>query len=340
MFRSDMTDVRLAPALEDYALPPPVEVFALAGQGVNNYTVGLRTGAGEFVAREYASYDGRSSIDYEHALLRRLASAGLSFAVPVPVPSRTGEAVVHGPTGWISLARRLPGTTLDLSVPGHAELLGTVVGEMQSTLACFPLVQRPGRPLFERLLAFPPPERDPRRVTPGVLGLPATPDNDRLLGWWREEVVRLQEILDGPYRALRYQVCHNDVTPPNVLVHEGQVSAVLDFEFAGPAPRALDVAHTLRLVLRSWEEHAQWEECRHFCRGYRRWVCLSEAEVSALPWLARVRHAITVLWWLGRPDAAAKAAIVPVRTAHLQRYAAWQAQHGEQLVEVAQGALR
>src|SRR2546421_775492 len=67
--------------LASYDLAPPVEIFALPQQGVNNHNAGVRTGAGDFVVKTYTSYDDPASIHYEHRLLTWLAEEALSFAV-------------------------------------------------------------------------------------------------------------------------------------------------------------------------------------------------------------------------------------------------------------------
>lgn len=145
--------------------------------------------------------------------------------------------------------------------------------------------------------------------------------------------MRLQDFAAGPYRRLPRQVCHNDVTPNNVLVNAGRVTAVLDFEFATPAARALDFATSLRTILPFWEEAEPWAAVRPFCRGYARWMRLTEAEVAALPRLLRLRGAITVLWWIGRA-AAGSAGLVPDRIANLQALIRWLEHAEHRLVEM------
>ena len=43
----------LGDVLAHYALVPPVELFPLPTSGANNLTLGVRTGAGEFVWKAY-----------------------------------------------------------------------------------------------------------------------------------------------------------------------------------------------------------------------------------------------------------------------------------------------
>ena len=55
------TSAEVAPALAAYDLAPPVEVSPLSG-GTNNPVLLVRTGAGEFVWKGYATHADRASI--------------------------------------------------------------------------------------------------------------------------------------------------------------------------------------------------------------------------------------------------------------------------------------
>ena len=311
--------------LADYDLTPPLEVVALPHQDVNNESVGIRTGAGNFVWKTYTSYDDAEAINYEHRLLRWLAAEGLSFAVPAPVSALDGTSLRRGVGAprWAALTAWLPGARLDPANPDHVELLGGAAGELLTILQRYPPMPRPGRPLFQTLFDFPSPSLDPFALTPKGLGLPDTPGNDDLCGWWREEAGRLRAFVAGPYRALPWQLCHNDVTPANVLVEAGRVSAMLDFEFAAPAARALDVAMGLRMTMRVWQDPEPWAAVGRFCRGYARWLPMTEAEARALPWLMRLRGALTVLWWLGRRGRPDDGPIVLDRIGYVRNVVRW-----------------
>ena len=320
--------------LQRYDLVPPIEIFALPQQGMNNTNVGVRTAQGDFILRTALHLHDRPALDYEHRLLHWLTSTGLTFAVPVPIPTRDGEFLADGPRGWTSLTRRLPGNCLDPTQPQHIELLGAVLGELHVVLQRYPCASRPGRPLFGTLFDFPQSGHEPCMLRPVQVGLPDEPPFAELLQWWWAEASQLQAFVATVYRTLPWQLCHNDVTPMNVLVHHGQVSGVLDWEFATPAPRALDVAMGLRMVMRVWENADPWEVVRLFCQSYTRSMRLTEAEVQALPQLMRLRGAITVLWWLGRSDPAATPDLIASRIGFLRNFVAWLAQYKEQLVAI------
>lgn len=151
--------------LTAYALVPPVTPFALGHAGLNNTNVGLRTGAGSFVARAYASpsYADPAAIAYEQRLLTWLAARELSFAMPVPLPTRGGALCCRGPHGWGALVAHRP---------RDGELLGAALGELHAALRHYPPAPRPGRPLFDTLFRFPGPHRDPLALVPAHLGLP------------------------------------------------------------------------------------------------------------------------------------------------------------------------
>jgi Ser/Thr protein kinase RdoA (MazF antagonist) len=325
--------------LTAYHLTPPVSTFELPLQGTSNTSVGVRTGAGELVWKSYNRIHPLASIRYEQRLLAGLAAAGLSFAVPAPLLTQEGALLCCGPQGWGALSARLPGTPLDPYNLDQVEQLGAATGELLAALQGFSNRPRPGRTLFDALFDFPPPERNPITLTPAQLGLPDQEPFASLLAWWREEAARLQAFVVGPYRALPRQLCHNDLAPANVLVEGVRVSAVLDFEFATPAARALDVAMGLRMTMRVWENDAPWEAARRFCCGYRRWMPLAEAEIAALPWLIRLRSAIPVLWWLGRASALGGAETAVRGMGYLQNCVRWMDANGGQLVEEVLGTM-
>lgn len=335
-------DQTLLSLLAAYDLDPPVSLFPI-GPGLNNHCVGVHTARGEYVAKVYTSSNDVAAIDYEHALLNRVDAAGLSFRVPVPVRMRDGNQRCATGEGWMSLSPLLPGVCPefrlidgrpDPHVLEHAELMGSALGELQAALQAFPLLSRPGRTLFGALFAFPPSRRDPFKLAPERLGLRDATSHQELFGWWRAEATALQTFVAGPYRDLPRQVCHNDVAPANVLIDHGQVSALLDFEFATLAPRALDVAMGLRMVMQAWENPAPWDRVRRYCQGYARWIHMSEAEVLALPELIRLRAAIPVLWWLGRSGAQHELELASSRIAWVRTMKTWLDHNAEQLIDV------
>jgi len=323
-----------SPLLAAYELVPPVELFRLPHSGVNNRTMGVRTGAGEFVWKVYTSGGDMAGIIYEHRLLAWLGSNRCSFGVPVPLPARSGETVSAMDGGWQALFVRLAGTRPDSSSPAHASSVGDALGQLHTALARYPVAKRPGVSPFgdmQRVHARVP---DPFNLTPHDLSLLDRPPYNALLGWWRAELAALRSFANGAYRALPWQVIHGDFAPSNTLLGAGRVSAVLDFEFALPDARALDLASGLHFSMRVLENPEPWQVARRFCQGYGRWIRLTEAEVAAVPWLMRLRNAVSSVWWLGRGLAAGNVspAVECMRSA--QGVAGWLRIHEQRLLEL------
>jgi Ser/Thr protein kinase RdoA (MazF antagonist) len=340
-------DALVASLLDAYALAPPVSLFPLEHAGLNNVNRGVRTGAGEYVLREYESlsYRDPASIEYEQAVLTWLAGQRLSFAVPVPLPMRDGRPTLQGPNGRLGLAPKLPGVPLmleyragRLSGPAASELLGAATGELQAAMARHAPTDRPGRPLYAELFAFCRPRLDALTLRPEHVGLQPAADA-ALFGWLRAESAKLQPFVEGPYRALPVQLCHNDVTQNNVLVEDGTVTAVLDFEYVTTVPRALDFVTGLRMAMPYWQSPAPWAEARAYCRGFGRHVTLTEPEIAAIPDLLRLRSAITALWWIGRAGATGTAGPLVNRLERVKEIWDWLTVAEAPLMAVVRAAL-
>jgi homoserine kinase type II len=93
-------------------------------------------------------------------------------------------------------------------------------------------------------------------------------------------------------------VIHWDFEPSNVLVAGGRVTAVLDFEFAAPDLRAIDVARGLH----AWTQGAlpdgtAWDAAAAFAGGYGTRATLAPAEARAVaPLLLLGQLAVFVHW--------------------------------------------
>ena len=324
----------IAPALDAYDLAPPLELSPLPG-GTNNPVLLVRTGVGEFVWKSYTMHADPAPIRYEHRLLTWLAAQGLSFAVPSPVPARDGETLVAAQGGRQALFPRLPGARPDHCDPAQIEALGAALGELDAALAAYPPTPRPGVALYGDLDRIHREVPDPYALTPVALGLPDAPPYAAFLGWWREEMARVRVFADGQYRALPRQVIHGDVAIGNFLVLDGRVTAILDFEIAGPDARALDLAAGLKYTMRIWEIPEPLVMARAFCRGYARRVALTEEEVEALPRLIRLRDATGSVWRLGRALAAGDARPALEWLEDMRDSARWLTEHERTLLEIA-----
>jgi homoserine kinase type II len=322
-------------ALAAYDLTPPVEIFALGDvPGINNRTRGVRTGAGELIWRVYQTHADPATILYEHRLLSWLNRQRLSFGVPAPLPARDGATLVRASDTWHALFTRLPGGEVNRRDPALAEGVGAALAELHTVLRAYPTARRPGLFGFDELTRVHPAVPAPHTLTPGLLGLPEQPPYTDLFAWFRDELARRQVFLDGAYRALPRQVIHGDYGPGNTLALGGRIVAVLDFDFAMPEARVLDVAQGLDFTMRIWENPEPLTMARAFCRGYARHGRLTVAEVAAVPEMIRLRTAVATIYWLGRARLAGDARPQLERITALQELVRWLDVQGQPLMEI------
>ncbi len=332
----------LAPLLAAYDLTPPVAVFALPNVGTNNRIVGVRTGAGDFVWKLYQTFDDPAPLRYEARLLAWLARQPLSFAVPAPLAGRSGDTLYPTDGGWQALFPLLPGGQPDSRDLAQVEAAGAALGELHGALACYPATPRPNIPSYGDLDHIHPAIPTPEALTARDFGLAGEPASDRLLAWWREHLRGLRSFIAGPYRALPRQMIHGDFALSNTLFHEGRLTAILDFEFAAPDARALDVASGLEFTLRYWDGASAaglWPIAAAFCRGHARRAPLTAAEIAAIPRLIRLRDTVSALWHTGQWLARGQGERNRSSFDHLRGTARWLEAHEHELVATIRRAV-
>ncbi len=297
-----------------YSLSPPFTEFRLAGVGLNNRALGIRSAEGDFIWKIYQTHADPATIRYEHRLLAWLDRRDLSFAVPSPVRTQSGDSLVPTPQGWGALFKLLPGEQPDRRCIDHVRAFGAALGELHCALVTCPRRARPGLHGYAALRHVHPAVPDPFALTPTDLGLPATAGLRDLLARWRHEAAELDEFTRRSYARLPWQMTHGDYAPGNILILNNRVSAVLDFDMAQPDARAIDIAAGLKFSLNlqhrvensSGEGHMNRDQPdplafgAAFWQGYTEWVRPTDAEIAAMPHLIRLRDAVSTIWWLGR----------------------------------------
>jgi len=322
--------------LDGYVLRPPVEAFPI-GQGMNSRTVGVHTGGGDFLWKRYQPIHAEASIRYEHRLLDWLATRELSFAVPSPVPDGKGDTLRATDDGLHALFPLIPGSPPDYAHPLQLENVGAGLAELQAALASYPTAPRTEMSGCNVLGSVHSAIFHPHTLSAAELGLPGREPFVSLLAWWREEVAAVQGFIDGTFQTLPRQVIHGDFAPVNTLHLEERLTAIVDFEFAGPDVRAVDVASGLYFSLRVWQGDDPWLRGDAFGRGYfnsRNQARLTDAERSVLPWLMRLRNTVSKIFWLGKSLADGTMEKQVVGIGELESFNCWLVANGERLINV------
>jgi homoserine kinase type II len=321
--------------LAAWPLSPPA-VLRPAASGTNNRTFLVETRDGGYVLRVYQNTRDLARIRYEHAILRGLAAQPLSFRVPVPVAGRDGSTLVGaGDDRLAALFPRLPGAPPDRRDPDHLRACGASLAELHAALARLDVGQPPADAATYGELD---------RVHPLVPDASRLPDELPLARDERDGLARLGELareaVPRLYASLPRQLCHEDYGPGNTLQIGGRTSAVLDFEFAAPDLRAIDVAvGWYWSVGPAWGSGHELPAARAFLAGYVGAAPLTGAEVDAMPTLALLQRATAVVHWTGRRRAGlATDAQVAEQVRRLLDLDRWLAEHGPSIVAAAGGA--
>ena len=260
--------------------------------GLNNESYFVDADEGKFVARIYRNTAEPARVRGEHDLLARLALQELPFEVPAPLPAEGGDtlAVLESPEGprLAALFPRIPGEPATLGVP-HAHLAGRALARLDAALGRLDLPVRAPATI-----------RDVHPLVPDPIGAL----DELYLGAADAGVRRLFEDVNAAHDALAgslpRQIVHGDFAFINVLVAEGKVTGMLDFEFAGPDIRAADLATAMYIITVRATDQQRWPVLEALTAGYRRSLPLDPLEVAAIPELMRRRSAIGIIHWIGR----------------------------------------
>jgi homoserine kinase type II len=286
-------------ALDAWPIPAS-RTFRPTYAGLNNLSGLVDTPAGSYFIRVYQNTGDNARIRYEHALLLRLQHVGLSFAVPRPLATREGETFVVTAEDRDKVVAALfpviPGRHPEPGNVARAAACGEALGELDNALACTEVDLRLPTPgMFGELCRVSPLVPDPLMM---VEELPLSTEERHRLRALFEDLLAFTPDL---YGRLPRQIIHSNLFRGNVLMLGDRVSGVLDFEFASPDLRAMDLAVGLcAFGVPARETGDEWPLIEAFAGGYRRRVALAREEVGALPTLLRLREATALIHWVGQ----------------------------------------
>lgn len=337
----------LSDLLQRWRIPLP-RTIRPTDAGTNNLSWRIESAGGAYILRIYQNTGDPGRIFDEHTLLRRLQEAGLSFAVPTPVPNLAGETLIPLPEqspprqgakdAWAALFPLIPGRHAQAGNVDEVRAAGAALGELDAALAAIPL---------DLMASAPPTYGDLEHIhplAPDPLGLL---DSLGLDDRQRESIhhlwVTTHAALPALYGALPRQVIHSDFGRSNMLVADGRVSGILDFEFAAPDLRAMDVAIGLyhcACTVAGGRFAVRWDLVEAFAAAYATRVSLTAAEVEALPALLRLRRLVALIHRIGRWKQGL--ADTPAVYEHLEdtlRLHEWLTTHDGELVASVRAAL-
>lgn len=225
-------------------------------------------------------------------LMAQAVAADAGLPAPRPFADLAGRPLSPWRGGLLVCSEYLPGVTLppvQLNA-AMAAALGAALGRLHRALAALPAgeAQVPDAKAIEvrcrDLLALAEGWRNP---TAG----------DRLAAEslrYRLQMLKANGIATAAYAACTWQVCHGDYYPANLLWTGEQLTGIVDFDFAAPRWRTLEVARAA--VEAAWlpEGGVAPGIYRAVLEGYQSSNALSAAELGAGPrlWWEYLLHSV------------------------------------------------
>ncbi len=239
-------------------------------EGVENSNFLLETTSGRFILTLYEKRVSEGDLPFFVDLLAHLAAS--ECPVPAMIRDRDGIAVQRIAGRAACIIQFLPGISLTHPTPAQCEAAGAALGAMHRALEGYGGAR-------ENSMG--------QRHWRGVAL--ATGDLDAVRPGLQAIVDDELAYLDAHWPAhLPSHVIHADLFPDNVLTLGDRVTGLIDFYFAASDFRAYDLAITHA----AWTFSSGGSSCdpalaQAMMRGYACEVALTEAEIAALPLLAR-----------------------------------------------------
>jgi len=269
------------------------EVIAFKGiaEGVENSNYLLQTSSGFYILTLYEKRVKTQDLPFFLGLMDHLAARGI--ACPTPIHDRKGEALGALAGRPAAIVSFLNGLSIHRIQPPHCAELGRAMADMHLAGRDFTGTRDNALSLAGWRVLFDACVDQADTVAPGLVSLLA------------EELEALEKNWPA---GLPHGIIHADLFPDNVFFLHEALSGIIDFYFA-----CSDFfAYELAICLNAWcfEPDGAFNitKARHMMTAYRRVRPLEEAELAALPMLARgaaLRFLLTRLYdWLNQVDGA------------------------------------
>ncbi|MAG96215.1 MAG: homoserine kinase [Alphaproteobacteria bacterium] len=287
---TEVSDEELEAFVAQYDIARVVSCKGIA-EGIENSNYLLQTETGNYILTLYEKRVEPADLPFFLGLMEHLAAQGVPC--PTPLQGRDGKALRQVAGRPAAIVSFLNGVWPRRSRPNQCGQLGDAVAGLHIAGSDFTLT-RPNalsvnawRPLFESCAG----RAD--EVEPGLA----------------DEISAELEVLERDWpQDLPAGVIHADLFPDNVFFLADHLSGLIDFYFACND----SFAYELAILLNAWcfEPDGQFNitKARLMLAAYRRRRPFSEAELKALPLLARgaaLRFLLTRLYdWLNHVEGA------------------------------------
>lgn len=287
---TDIAETDLAAFLDDYEIGGLLSYKGIA-EGVENSNFLMRTDSGSYILTLYEKRVNPEDLPFFLGLMDHLAARGISC--PLPVHRKDGKIIGQLAGRPAAIVTFLEGMWMRRPTVPHCRAVGVALASMHLAGDGFAIRRdnalsvKGWRPLWEAAK----PRAD--SVEPGLAA---------------EVEADLQEMEMKWPADLPSGVCHADLFPDNVFFLGEKLSGLIDFYFACNDLLAYDLSVCLNAWCFEKDNAFNLTKGAALLAGYQSVRPLSEAEIAALPLLARgsaLRFMLTRLYdWLNTPAGA------------------------------------
>ena len=285
---TEVSDVDLTQFLAQFDLGQVVSCKGIA-EGVENSNYLLQTERASYILTLYEKRVAPEDLPFFLGLMDHLAAAGI--ACPTPIHAQDGAALHELCGRPAAVVSFLKGMWSRRATPRHCAELGTALAHMHIAGASFEMSRTNDLSVagWQALFESCRPRAD--EVHDGLAGEIARELDDLEANW-----------PDEPEAG----IIHADLFPDNVFFLGDRLSGIIDFYFACNDYYAYDLAICLNAWCFETDGSFNITKARHLLAAYRRVRPFSDAELDALPVLARgsaLRFLLTRLHdWLYPPE--------------------------------------
>jgi len=249
----------------------------------------------QYVLRIYNNGKNSRKVAFEHAIMNQLPVDGFPFSLPQAVRSvesgSTHELLSSGDECCVF--RLIPGVLPKLTC---VEEIGVASGLLNTALAQVTIQEEPQIPPYYKL--FEVHHAMNRELFYDTIRSEAfdaaRADVTRLVG----HITAMEDTIEELLRLdLPTQLIHGDLHYDNVLVLDGAVTGLLDFEYATYDWRAMELAVCLSKYAGEANPLPYFDL---FMSGYAQHGVLSESEMELIPKLIVLRILSNVVFFVGR----------------------------------------
>lgn len=266
---TEVSDEELTRFLARYDIGALMSYKGIA-EGVENSNFVLTTQQGPYILTLYEKRVRREDLPFFLGLMDHLAARGIPC--PTPVHDRSGEVLQELAGRPAAIVSFLSGYSIRRPRVEHCARVGRALADMHLAGADFGIRRENALSLagWRHLVAA-----TANRADMAALGL-------------GEEISRELAFLEGAWPGdLPAGVVHADLFPDNVFFQGEAMSGLIDFYFACNDLFAYDLAVCLNAWCFEEPNAINVTKARALLRGYNERRPMSEAEIRALPVLAR-----------------------------------------------------